>query len=316
MAKLWFLGEALIDFVPTASTGGEAFAPHCGGSPFNATKAAALAGAEVGFLGAVSTDLFGDRLLADLDAHGIDTSHTPRSDDPSTLAFVELHEGNARYAFFNALSSTSQIDPDPATFPGKPGDILGLGSISLIDAPGAENITRYAAAVADRATLSIDPNARPGMTPDPDAWRTRIRSLVDLCGVVKISDEDLEFLSPGTSPSDFAAAQLARGTGLVTVTHGADGAEAFTATAHVFRAPPKVDVADTVGAGDTITGYLLAGLATHGLTTKDALSALPDDTVGELLERAMSAAALTCTRVGCVPPTSAEVVAFRETLTG
>lgn len=316
MAKLWLLGEALIDFVPTASDGGEAFAPHFGGSPFNAAKAAALAGAEVGFLGAISTDMFGDRLLADLNAHGLDTVHTPRSDHASTLAFVELHDGNARYAFFNASSATSEMNPDPADFPGEPGDILGLGSISLIDAPGAGNITRYAAAVAERATLSIDPNARPGMTPNPEEWRSRIRELADLCGVVKISDEDLEFLSPGTAPSDFAAAQIARGTGLVTVTHGAEGAEAFTASTHVFRAPPKVEVADTVGAGDTITGFLLAGLAGEGLTTKDALNALPDETVGELLERAMFAAALTCTRVGCRPPTAAEVATFREAQTG
>ncbi|MFZ9684156.1 MAG: PfkB family carbohydrate kinase [Gemmobacter sp.] len=73
MARLWFMGEALIDFVPvTAADGGRAYAPRCGGSPMNAAKAAAIAGAEVAFMGALSTDMFGEMLARDLLAHGID----------------------------------------------------------------------------------------------------------------------------------------------------------------------------------------------------------------------------------------------------
>lgn len=107
MGTVWFMGEALIDFVPTMSPAGDAFAPRAGGSPFNAAKAAAQAGAKSGFLGAISNDLFGERLIADLEAHGVETRRTPRTDDPCTLAFVELTGGVARYAFFNALSATA-----------------------------------------------------------------------------------------------------------------------------------------------------------------------------------------------------------------
>ncbi|MEM9344629.1 MAG: carbohydrate kinase [Pseudomonadota bacterium] len=316
MAKLWFLGEALIDFVPMESGSVPAFASHCGGSPFNSAKAARLAGADVGFLGPISTDFFGDRLYSDLVAHGIDTGSTPRPDAPSTLAFVELQDGQARYAFFNTGSAITQLAPTLGEFPGQPGDILGLGSVSLVAAPGADNIARYAASVADRATIALDPNARPGVTPDPEDWRARVRSLADLAGVVKISDEDLEFLVPGTSATDFATAQLARGTSLVVVTRGAEGAEAFTPGTHLLRTPPKVDVADTVGAGDTITGFLLNGLSERGVTDRGALRMLAEETVADVLETAMTAAAITCTRVGCVPPTAQEVAQFRTELGG
>ncbi|MEM0936272.1 MAG: PfkB family carbohydrate kinase [Pseudomonadota bacterium] len=311
MAKLWFLGEALIDFVPAASEAGDAFAPRCGGSPYNAAKAAALAGADVGFLGAISTDMFGDRLAADIAASGVDAGHIPRVPEPTTLAFVELVGGEARYAFFNTGTATATMRPDPAAFPGAPGDVLSLGSISLIDAPGAGNLTAYAETLSHRATLSLDPNARPGMTPDAEAWRARIRTLADLSGILKLSEEDLAFLAPGLAPRDFAEAQIARGTGLVTVTHGAAGAEAFVAAGRVFRDAHKVEVVDTVGAGDTVTGYLLATLAAQGLTGRAALAAVDLDTVGDALDHALAASALTCTVVGCAPPTLVEVAAFR-----
>ncbi|MDJ1006267.1 MAG: carbohydrate kinase [Paracoccaceae bacterium] len=310
MARIWFLGEALIDFVPATSDLGPAYAPRCGGSPYNAAKAAALAGADVGFLGALSSDLFGDMLAADLDAHGIDTAHAPRLDHATTLAFVDVALGDPRYAFFNAETATREMVPDPAGFPGRPGDILGVGSISLIDPPGAGNIAACAEALADRVTLAVDPNARPAMTGDPEAWRARIRRLADRAGIVKLSVEDLAFLAPGIAPGDFAAAQLARGTDLVVVTDGAAGAEGYTRSGRRSCPGRRVEVADTVGAGDTVTGYLLEGLAVRGLTSRAALSGLTPETLGPLLERAVAAAALTCTASGCMPPSRAAVEGF------
>lgn len=312
MTKLWFLGEALIDFVPAQSTAGSAFAPRCGGSPYNAAKAAAQAGAEVGFLGAISSDIFGDKLAADLAAHGVDISRAPRVADATTLAFVDLESGEPRYAFFNALTATSRMAPDASTFAGAPGDVVHVGSISLIDQPGADNIAKFAEEVAGRATLAIDPNARPGMIEDAREWRARIGRLADLAGIVKMSSEDLSFLAPGMSASDFAAAQIARGTGLVVVTRGADGAEAFTARGRVSRSGHRVTVADAVGAGDTVTGFLLAGLAERQLTGRDALAALDSESLAPVLELALAAAALNCTETGCAPPDRATAAGFLE----
>ena len=313
MPKLWFLGEALIDFVPVAAPdGGPAYAPRCGGSPFNAAKAAALAGAEVGFLGALSTDLFGEMLAADLARHGIDTAAAPRIPAPTTLAFVDLQGGEPRYAFFNEGSATRLVAPDAAAFAPGPGDVVDFGSISLIDLPGADAIAAFAEAVAGRALISIDPNARPGMTPDLAAWRHRIGRILAVADIVRLSVDDLDALSPGVAPADFAGERIAAGASLVVVTHGADGAEAWTAAAHVAVPGFRVPVVDTVGAGDTLMGALLAQLAAGGHTVGDALGRLPAETVSAALGTAVAAAALNCMESGCMPPTRDAVAAFRR----
>lgn len=311
MAKLWFLGEALIDFVPTTSPAGPAYAPRPGGSPFNAAKAAARAGAPAGFLGAISTDLFGDMLAADLAAHGVDTAAAPRSAAPSPLAFVDLQAGEPRYAFFTTGSATALMDPDADAFAPGPGDVVDVGSIALIGAPGADAIARFVARVVDRALIALDPNARPVMTPDMDGWRARIGAILDVAGVVRLSDEDLDALAPGTVPADFAAATLARGAQLVIVTHGPAGAEGWAASGAHARVPgQRVAVVDTVGAGDTLMGTVLARLAAGGWTAGDALARLDPDTLGAILRDGVAAAALNCTASGCAPPDPAALAAF------
>lgn len=314
--KLWFLGEALIDFVPVTVAGQRTYAPRPGGSSFNAAKAAAQAGARAGFLGAVSRDMFGDLLIADLAAHGVDTTLTPRSDAPSTLAFVDLQDGEPRYAFFNALSATARMAPDPAAFRPGQGDVVDVGSISLIDLPGADNIARFARAVAARAAVAIDPNARPVMTPDMAAWRARIEGILDIATIVKLSDEDLDALRPGMAAADFARDCLHRGAGIVIITHGAAGAEAFTAAAHVSRPGCRVTVVDTVGAGDTLMGTLLARLAAAQATRAETLGGLAAETLAGHLDFAIAAAALNCTASGCAPPTAADIAAALRPATG
>lgn len=310
MAKLWFMGEALIDFVPVSFGDGPAYAPRCGGSPYNAAKSAALAGAPTGFLGALSTDLFGEMLAADLDAHGIDVGAAPRLDAPTTLAFVDLQTGDPRYAFFNEGTATRRIAPDPAAFAPAPDDVVDFGSISLIDPPGADAIVAFAEGVAGRARISIDPNARPSMMTDVESWRRRIERILAVADIVRLSDEDLAALVPGTTPADFAEARLARGAQLVVVTHGAAGAQAWTAGAHVRVPGIAVPVVDAVGAGDTLFGTLLATLAAGGHTAPGALARLTETGLRATLERAVAAAALNCTASGCAPPTAAAVSAF------
>jgi fructokinase len=311
MPKLWFMGEALIDFVPVpAPDGGPAYAPRCGGSPFNAAKAAALAGADVGFLGALSTDLFGEMLAADLARHGIDAGSAPRLAAPTTLAFVDLQAGEPRYAFFNEGTATRMIAPDPSVFAPGAGDVVDFGSISLIDQPGADAIAAFAEGVAGRALVSIDPNARPGMTPDLGAWRRRIGRILAVADLVRLSVDDLAALSPGVSPTAFAERQLARGAGLVVVTHGAEGAEAWTPAAHIRVPGHRVAVVDTVGAGDTLMGTLLATLAAGGHTGRDRLRALGAEELRAAVAHAVAAAALNCTASGCAPPRPEAVAAF------
>lgn len=313
MGTIWFMGEALIDFVPTtplhsASPHEQAFAPRAGGSPLNAAKAAVQAGANAGFLGAVSTDLFGERLIKDLQDHGVDISHTPRTDAPCTLAFVELNDGVPRYAFFNALSATALMDPDPKAFTPGNNDILSFGSISLIDRPGADNIAAFALAHAERTMIALDPNARQGMTPDLATWRARISALSSKAGVIRLSDEDLEVLAPGQSPADYAAERLSETAGLVVVTLGDKGALGFCRAGTITLAGQQSQIVDSVGAGDTLMGGVMAELMLRGLTTRAALDTLTCDTLGDILRYGVTAAAMNCESSGCAPPARARVL--------
>ena len=143
MTKIWVTGEALIDFVPNETPAGTGFVPYCGGSTYNVARAAALQGADVSFVGALSRDMFGDQLAAALIADGVDLGGTPRVDHPTTLAFVKFDGNDARYAFFNTGSATQMTDHSATVLNAEPGDILHAGSISLIDEPGGANITDY-----------------------------------------------------------------------------------------------------------------------------------------------------------------------------
>lgn len=304
---IWVLGEALIDFVPREIAGQAGYVPHTGGSPFNAAKAAALAGGRVAFVGGISTDFFGDMLVADLARCGVETSGALRSDAPSTLAFVTFEGGHPRYAFFNNLTSTALVEPVPRSATLAPGDVLSIGSIALIDRPGAENITVEALATASGALLAFDPNVRAGMVKNWPDWSGRMERLLARAGLVKLSTEDLEVLRPGMTATEFAAVQLAGGAALVVVTDGAAGAQAFAQSGMVSMPAPHVAVKDTVGAGDTLMGTLLAELCLRGKSHPAALAALSEPDLRQILQRAVVAAALNCTEVGCQPPRRAEV---------
>ncbi len=307
---IWIMGEALIDFVPRQIDGAIAYVPQSGGSPYNAAKAAALAGARVRFVGGISTDFFGDMLVADLERHGVDTGHALRSAAPTTLAFVTFAGNHPRYAFFNNLTSTSLVQPPPLAGALGLGDVVSVGSISLIDRPGAENITAEALRCARDVLLAFDPNVRADMVRDRPDWTGRMERLLAAAGLIKLSVEDLAVLRPDMTGAAFAAAQLAAGTGLVVITDGEKGARAFGHAGAVSVASPQVRVRDTVGAGDTLMGTLLAELALRRATRLEDLKALPVDALRQYLHRSVIAAALNCTVTGCNPPTRAAVDAW------
>lgn len=311
MPKLHICGEALIDFVPFEGAEGEVgYTPKPGGSPYNAAKAAARAGADVSFLGAISTDFFGDQLKSHLEESGVYCDALPRCNHPTTLAFVDLTSGDPRYAFYNNGTSTSNIAPNPAMVEVGSGDILDVGSISLIDLPGADNITDFAVAMSDRMMISIDPNARPGMIEDWPAWHKRIARLLEVASIIKLSVEDLKIIAADQTPEQFAKAHLAKSAGLVVVTDGGEGATGYTGAATCKVKTPRIVLADTVGAGDTLMGSTLAWILDQGLADAKAIRGLNEDALKSMLEFATSAAAINCQSVGCNPPTRAEIEAF------
>ena len=306
-------GEALIDMLPrTATTGEAAFAPHAGGAVYNTAIALGRLGAPAGFLSGLSSDLFGDVLRAGLVASKVDAGLAVVSDRPTTLAFVRLVDGQARYAFYDENTAGRMLSP--ADLPALPTSVQAvfLGGISLVGEPCGQAYEALMARAAGSRVTMIDPNIRPGFIRDEAAYRARIGRMVGMADMVKLSDEDLHWLEGAGEVVGLARGLLAPdeqsgGPKVVFVTEGATGARAVTATLDVFLPARKVTVADTVGAGDTFNAGVLAALHRAGALTKDGVARLDRATLEEALDLGIRAAAVTVSRAGANPPWAHEV---------
>ena len=299
-------GEALIDMLPRRTNAGEdAFAPHAGGAVFNTAIALGRLGAPTGFLCGLSKDLFGEKLAEVLAASDVDAALCPRVDRPTTLAFVALNEaGHARYAFYDEATALSALTADE--LPDPPADVQALfvGGISLAGSAAAA-FEDFAGRRGGRV-LAIDPNVRPAFARDEDAYRARIERMIAMADIVKISDEDLEWLE-GDGGEDVARRLLERGPTLICLTRGADGVTGLTPSLRVEVPAVRTQVVDTVGAGDTFNAGLLAGLSEAGALSKDGLAGLDKSTLGSALELGARAASVTVSRAGANPPWRSEL---------
>jgi len=308
LSKIIVCGEALIDLVPRKFEDEAAYVAMPGGSPFNIAKAVALAGGESFFHGALSTDFFGELLLSDLRSAGVRDELIEISDKLTTLAFVDFAGISPRYAFYNVDTPSVGFKPGIGDFDVGEGAIIAVGSISLIDQPAADRIAEFAIAESKRAMLAFDPNVRPQMIKNRSEWERRIGAILDAASIVKLSAEDLDYISPGSTRDEFAASVLTRGAALVLVTDGENGAAAFSNSGRATEMAPGITVADTVGAGDSFMGAALVWLAEQGMSNRRNLpDKLSSEKLEELLRFATRAAAINCTRTGCSPPTRIEI---------
>ncbi len=301
-------GEALIDMLPRLTTANEpAFAPYAGGAVFNTAIALGRLGAPSGFFSGLSTDLMGEILIETLAASNVDTQYAARSARPTTLAFVKLVNGQATYAFYDENTAGRMLAV--TDLPALPAAVQAIfvGGISLVNDPAASTYEALQAREAPARVTMIDPNIRPGFITDPIAYRARIARMIAVADIVKLSDEDLHWLSGPGDITTLARAMIATGPKVVFVTEGANGARAITATQDRFVASQKVTVADTVGAGDTFNAGILAALHTAGALTKSAVAALPDATLDAALSLGAQAAAVTVSRPGANPPWAHEL---------
>ncbi|KFI28740.1 carbohydrate kinase [Haematobacter massiliensis] len=309
------IGEALIDMVPRDLFGRTAFLPLAGGAVFNTAIAARRLGADVAFCCGLSTDMFGEQLAQALLRDGVDISPCPRSDRPTTLAFVSLTDGQARYSFFDENTAARMIQPTDLPDIGSDIGAVFLGGISLVSEPCATTIETFATRAAEAGRLMmLDPNIRPGFIRDETAYRARLDRLMRKAHVVKLSAEDMVWLLGPVTPAEGAAALHALGPRVVLVTEGAEGGSAHLAGGVTKVLPPEVTVADTVGAGDTFNAGFLASLADAGLLSPEGIAALTAATVAQHLEQAVYASCLSVTRIGANPPSREEMSIFRRGL--
>ncbi|ARU01481.1 carbohydrate kinase family protein [Yoonia vestfoldensis] len=296
-------GEALIDMLPRETAAGEpCFAPHAGGAVFNTAIALGRLGAPVQFFSGLSSDLFGTILRDQLHASGVDASPAAISDRPTTLAFVTLTQGHASYAFYDENTAGRMLTP--ADLPATQADALFFGGISLVVAPCAAAYEALMQREAARAVTMIDPNIRPGFIKDEAGYRARLDRMLALADIIKISDEDLAWI---TGDTDAAALRKATGAAVVLLTRGADGVTLVTAAGQCDVPAVKAHVVDTVGAGDTFSAGFLANLDAQGLLTKSALAAADHHALTTATAFGAKVAAITVSRAGANPPWAAEL---------
>ncbi len=303
-------GEALIDMVPGTSVDGDAcFAPKAGGAVFNTAIALGRLGAGVGLFTGVSDDLFGRILQDELAASMVKTHHLVTCDAPSSLAFVELNEGQARYTFYTDNAADTSLTS--AEVPSDLNDVKAMffGGISLCTDPTASTLNDLMRAKADDCLMMIDPNIRAAFISDETSYRARLHDMIGLSDILKISDEDLAWLAPNaTDISDQLNTLLGDSNTLVFVTKGSEGAVAYRGGQQIAQASSvKVTVADTIGAGDTFNAGVLHVLQQHDALNK-SFAANPDlPVVQAALELAVRAAGVTVSRKGANPPWAHEI---------
>jgi fructokinase len=292
-------GEALFDLV--LQDGVDDLYGHPGGGPFNAARTIGRLDQPVAYLGRLSTDRFGTRLQAMLADDGVDLRCIVHTDEPTTLALAEVdHEGVARYRFYERGTAAPGLTPEAALAVLPDGvRFLHVGTLGLALEPIATALEAVVERLAASALIAVDPNCRPWVVKDHDAYQARVRRVLARSHVLKVSEEDLAYLEPDLPAVEGVRALIEHGPTVGLLTRGPNGAVVITRTADVAVPAPRAKVVDTIGAGDAFGGGFLAWWSERGLRA-DALARI--DTVVEATRFACLVAARTCSRPGASPP--------------
>ena len=298
-------GENLIDYVQTEVKDGlPVYTAIPGGSCYNVAIAAARQGQTVSYVTPISTDSLGNVLAQRLIDDGIQLA-TPRTDAPTSLAVVSVNNGQPSYQFYRNDTADRQITPD--TLDAAISDqtrVFHIGSLALIEGADADLWEqRFATLAANDVITSLDPNARPVVVKDKDQYVARLLRVMKHARVLKLSDEDLEYLAPD-QPLMEAFEQICSETqaAIIILTKGADGAVVRCGSTQFDVAAVQAEpLVDTVGAGDTFMGTLLVEISKTGLSASK-LGSIAKDELARIVTRAAKAAALNCQSAGCNPP--------------
>jgi fructokinase len=301
-------GEALIDLIPDPVKP-NAYDAVLGGSPYNVAIGLARLGSQTGFVSRISADGNGEALAAALATNGVDLGFVARDPRPTTLAFVMrgTAKTGSRYSFYLDGTAYDGPWPFPKAWP-KGARHLHVGSFSAVERHG-EAVVEAMRLAGSGASVSFDPNIRPFVTPDREAVARLVERQMALARIVKASEEDLEWLYPGRSIGDSLAAWTRAGPRFCVATLGERGALALLGRERVEVAAPKVEVVDTVGAGDSFMSALLSAMDRDRSLGAEAPAPSRSKLEG-WLRFAAAASAITCTRKGSDPPTRAEVEAL------
>ncbi|MBQ6441822.1 MAG: carbohydrate kinase [Lachnospiraceae bacterium] len=286
MKKLYAIGEALIDFIPQQTGVGiaevDAFMPKVGGAPANVCGAYTKLGGPSAMITQLGADPFGDKIENELKHYGIDTSLVKRTEKANTsLAFVALkQDGNREFSFYRKPGADMLYNPEDVKkdfF--TEGFALHFCSVSLGDFPMKEahqQAVKYAREAG--LLISFDPNLRKNLWASEEALRNAVLAFLPTADVLKVSDEEIAFITGKETIEEALPLLFAGEVKLVVYTEGAAGARAYTKHAKASAASEKVKAVDTTGAGDAFIGSFLYKLAEEGVTA---------ETIGQLTEETL-----------------------------
>ncbi len=315
MPKAICIGELLIDFVSTAPDVALAEAPGFvkapGGAPANVAVGLAKLGVDAGFIGKVGADAFGDFLREVLQQNGVDTAYLIAGETSrTTLAFVATRsDGIKDITFYRHPGADIQLAPDEIDIEYiQSAELFHYGSVSLSHSPSREaTLHAIRSAKASGARLSYDPNLRLMLWDDAANAKRWIWEVMPYADVVKISDEEWEFVTGDADFEQGIERILGLGVKLLVVTLGERGCYYTNGFANGFVDGFTVDVVDTLGAGDAFVAAMLAQLRQYM-----DLTALEQKQLDPIMRYANAAGALATQKVGVIPslPTPSEIESF------
>jgi len=290
------IGEALIDIVERDGT---VTGEHVGGSPLNVAVGLSRLGRSVDFLTHIGTDPRGRRIVDYVKQSGVQLvsgSQTAKR-TPTALATLDAN-GSAQYVFDIdwQLTGTPEVAPPL---------VAHTGSIATVLEPGCRATAALIDTYRPSATVTFDPNVRAALIEDADIARGRIDRWIERCNVVKASDEDMRWIDPNRTPEQIARTWLGLGPSVVAVTMGDQGAFAMCAAGTVRVPALRVNVVDTVGAGDAfMTGLIdaLWSLGLLGAERRPYLARIGVDALTAVVQTAALSSALTVARAGADLP--------------
>ncbi|MDX3806385.1 carbohydrate kinase family protein [Bosea thiooxidans] len=303
-------GEAIVDLFVSVDDGTMQAQPVLGGSPYNVAIGLARLGVTTSFFGGLSSDVFGAAIRSRLIAEGISVAHAVETDRLTTISVVGTDtNGHPAYAFHGEGKADRSIGvADLPRELDKDIRAMVMGSYTLAVEPVASAHLALARREMGKRLISIDPNLRPTVTPDIADWRQRFAAFLPCADIIKASDEDIGIAFPGLPHREVTANWFAAGAKLCIITRGAEGAVAWRPGRDpIVEAGRPVETVDTVGAGDSFHAALLARLDRYGLLSREGVAALDDAHLADVLDFAVTTAAITCSRRGADPPRLAEM---------